>query len=363
MLKRMRKALKLAVMVVAVLAVLALAPVLWVEASCYVEAEPDRAPFQSSLDAGDRRDEVNTYLTYPEWSIVYAYEDFAGVTRMGSESDFAYFRSIRSYWTSLCSVTRIASRRGMVPSDTKSMLYVIGISFAAEMGIKGAYEETIGRITSVIRGEVRTAEDDFALMVADDYAGFLRQTPWYQYPFGERLKAFWSETPLLGSNFIRKIERRFALTLEYGVKAVYAKFIGFLAGLDPAPLSIRSVVTGLDARDIDSLRNVLIVKALPGDASIIETPRYRTFTEIIRVLAVRGENFTEIAGNRDILVTVLAREDLKIDLPAAKPLFEVPLQAQPGWHRVGLDVEVTSLTELIRNIAGPDIRLEHVYDY
>src|SRR5262245_37536931 len=195
----MRKALKLAVMVVAVLAVLALAPVLWVEASCYVEAEPDRAPFQSLLDAGDRRDEVNTYLTYPEWSIVYAYEDLAGVTRMGSESDFAYFRSIRSYWTSLCSVTRIASRRGMVPSDTKSMLYVIGVSFAAEMGIKGAYEETIGRITSMIRGEVRTAEDDFALMVADDYARFLRQTPWYQYPFGERLKAFWSETPLLGS--------------------------------------------------------------------------------------------------------------------------------------------------------------------
>ena len=57
------------------------------------------------------------------------------------------------------------------------MLYTIGLSFAAEMGLKGLYELTIGRFTAWFRGPKRTPEDEFALAVAEDYAAFLRQTP------------------------------------------------------------------------------------------------------------------------------------------------------------------------------------------
>ena len=46
---------------------------------------------------------------------------------------------------------------------------------------------------------------------------------------------------------VRKLERRIALSLEYGGKAVYAKLIGLGAAASPAPLTIRSVVKGLDA--------------------------------------------------------------------------------------------------------------------
>ena len=59
---------------------------------------------------------MNTYLTYPEWSIVHGYEDFAGVTRKGSESDFGYFSSIASYWSNLCHIRKIASSRGSTSS-------------------------------------------------------------------------------------------------------------------------------------------------------------------------------------------------------------------------------------------------------
>ena len=88
------------------------------------------------------------------------------------------------------------------------------------------YEETVGRVTAWLRGPVRTPEDEFALKVADEYALFLRQTPWYRFPFGAKLKAFWAETPLVGGNLVRKIERRGSLSLEYAVKAVYAKALG-----------------------------------------------------------------------------------------------------------------------------------------
>ena len=57
-------------------------------------AEPRPLAFRSVLEPAHRREEINSYLTYPEWSIVHAYEDLAGVMRQGSESDFAYFGSV-----------------------------------------------------------------------------------------------------------------------------------------------------------------------------------------------------------------------------------------------------------------------------
>ena len=347
----------------AALILAALIPVVFTETVCNAPVNAQAEPFKSVLDPADRREEVDTYLTYPEWSIVHAYEDFAAVTRQGSESDFGYFGSIGSYWSKLCRIRRIASARGPVPFETKTMLYIIGISFALEMGIKGFYEETVGRVTAWLRGPQRTPEDEFALKVADEYALFLRQTPWYRFPFGEKQKDFWVETPLLGGSLIRKIERRGSLSLEYAVKAVYAKALGALAGLDPAPLKIRSVVSGLDKTDMDADGRITVIKTLDDGRAVIETPRYRAFTEIIRGLSVRGRNFTEIAGNDDILVTVKVPPGEPVEFPGATPLFEVPIQAKPRWRRVGLDVKVPALTELIRKLTATKVELEHVYDY
>ena len=110
----------------------------------------------------------------------------------------------------------------------------------------------------------------------DDYAAFLHQTPWYEYPFGKRLAEFWQTTPFGATHLIRRIERRVALTLEYGVKAVYARGMAVLAGTSPAPLRIRSIVTGERLADVPG---VLIISQLPDGATIIETPRYAAFTK------------------------------------------------------------------------------------
>jgi hypothetical protein len=122
----------------AALIVAVLIPVVFTETVCTTPVDAQAEPFKSVLDPADRQEEVDTYLTYPEWSIVHAYEDFAAVTRQGSESDFGYFGSIRSYWSNLCRIRRIASSRAPIPFETKTMLYIIGVSFAAEMGIKGS---------------------------------------------------------------------------------------------------------------------------------------------------------------------------------------------------------------------------------
>ena len=71
------------------------APVLWIEVACTTAREPGtvtRAPLVE--DRGYARRESDSYLSFPEWHIVYAYEDLAGVLRHGDPSGFAYGRQI-----------------------------------------------------------------------------------------------------------------------------------------------------------------------------------------------------------------------------------------------------------------------------
>jgi hypothetical protein len=360
---RARQILKLGSIFLSVLLLLAAMPVLWIETRCIGSKTTVAAAFQSELPKTARRQEINSYLTYPEWSIVHAYEDLAAVTRASSESDYNYIGAIRRYWSSLCGITKMASSRDTISAEYKVLLHVIGLSFAGEMAVKGLYEKTLGRVTAWLRGPTRTPEDTFALALADDYAAFLRQTPWYQYPFASKLWHFWRDTPLAGGNVIRKLERRIALTLEWGTKSIYAQLLGLGAAASPAPLRIQSVIAGLTQADVDAEPRLKVLRTLPSGQAIVETDRYRTFTEIMQTLAKRGRAFTEIAGNQNILVTVLAPQKLAPMPGGAVELFQVPVAARPGWRRIALDVKVGELTAVIDYVAQAGWSLEHVYDY
>jgi hypothetical protein len=311
----------------------------------------------------EQRPEVNSYLSYPEWYIVHAYEDFAGVLAAHDEYAFGYGASIGGFWSSFCSLNRLVSGRGQTPLDTKIMLYTIGVSFTGELAVKGLYETTIGYLTAAIRGAERTAEDRFALAVAEDYARFLWQTPWYEYPFGATLVRFWQQTPLSGGNMLRKIERRLALSSEFTTKALYAQLIGLLAGLSPAELHIQSVVRGADNTGMTADPQIKLIRQIDNQNAVIETPRYRVFTEILIALSIRGDDVVEIAGNDDVLVTVRAPLEHRITYQGVRELFAIPIQSRPGWRRVGLDVKVTKLSPLIRALSGSPAEFEHVYDY
>jgi hypothetical protein len=355
------KWLKRAVIALVVLAVLSAVPIVWNETRCVGSLPPNPSKYQPILPEQDRRNLVDTYLTYPEWSIVHAYEDFAGVLRKGDESDFAYGPSIFGYWKNLCAISAVASSQGTITSDVRAMLYIIGISFTGEMGVKGLYETTIGRLTEWIRGAQKTPEDNFALATSERYAAFLQQTPWYEFPFGQTLAAFWSDTPMLRGSAVRSLERRFALSAEYGVKAVYARLIAQAAGLSPAALTIRSVVQGGDPSDATG--DIKLIERRPDGAMIIETPRYRAFTKIILDLVGRKRSFWEIAGNHEILVTILMKDEAHLHLASIRQLFEVPLQARPGWVRRGFVLPMETLGPLAKEVQTAGADFEHVYDY
>ncbi|MDP3895828.1 MAG: hypothetical protein Q8Q62_04055, partial [Mesorhizobium sp.] len=117
--------------------------------------------------AGYQRPEESTFLTYPEWAIVYAAREYAGFVADANPSGFPYFAYIGRFWQDYAAMIRASSA---YPFNFQNhlMLMVIGISHTAEHVIQSAYENTIGRLTGLAAETVD--EDRYQAEVAADYA-------------------------------------------------------------------------------------------------------------------------------------------------------------------------------------------------
>jgi len=348
------------------LVLIVVTPVVGIETACRAPGPNTRGLPTGRFgiaDADYARATTNSVLSYPEWYIVYAYQDFAAVLHGGDEHRFRYLAAVEDYWTGFCAVNRAAAAQGGSEPDEKVMLYVIGVSFTAEMTIKGAYETTAGWLFAWLRGPHKTNEDRLALAVADEYARFLGQQPWYEYPFWDQVRRLWRDTPFDRSSVPRALERRFALTAEWGVKTVYAKMIGAAAGLSPADLQIESVVGGLDQTDGAADPDIVVVRPLDDGKTLIRTPRYAAFTQILLDLSARGRPIFEIAGNDTIFATLLVPPMVEVNMPGLHPLFADEIQARTGWHRQGIEMTVPLLSQTIAALQARGAVVEHLYDY
>lgn len=346
------------VAVLAVLLFLLFTPVAYVELACRGDAAAQS--YQALIsDPAFQRKEADTYLTYPEWHIVFAYDGLAEGLKSGDEHAFDYFASVAGFWRSTCSLMRVADAHGGAGWDTRSMIHTIGVSFTAEMAIKAAYEETIGRATAWWRGRDKTPQDKAIATMAVEYAAFLRQTPWYQYPFRREARELWA-APISGS--VRGWERRFGIGLEFAAKAAYARVLGgAVAATAPAQLVIRSVVSGLQEPELSSVPGVKIIGARDGGLEI-ETPRYDLFTRILVDISRRGGTVVEIAGNDEIMVTLTLPEGADARLPHGAVIMRMK---RDGFlsDRLLVDVKVPNLASLLRAYPVGDPGLEHVFDY
>ena len=160
-----------------------------------------------------------TYLTLPEWSIVYTTEEYASTLRHARPSAFPYFSGIADFWWYYAQVCGASCSGYSFDAAHHVTLVVIGSGFAVEQALKGVYENSVGRLAEIASGN-DTEEDAFAAATAEEYGRFMRTTPWYEFAFGEKFRLLWRETPLWGTHPIRKVERRFALSAEYAAKAI-----------------------------------------------------------------------------------------------------------------------------------------------
>jgi len=311
------------------------------------------------------RPESSSYLGYPEWFIVWSYVDRADFQEQDLPSAFPWFRSIEQYWSSYCHVYAMTHGKYPVDFGEHAMLAVIGSSFSFEYLIRGVYESTVGRLAESSAAGEFTEEDRYSNRVAREYADFVHVRPFYEFSFWSRFKGLWRETKLWGRHPIRKLERRFFLSLDYSVEAFYCWLIEFAthASYGYESADTYAWIEHAPATMFAENPRIRKVKEIGEGAYIVIIPRYQEFTEVSEWLAQRDARYVEIAGNDEILVSVRAPIAWKYDLSIGKVAFEAPLASSPDHKRVVLSVSVDELTRLINPLKLSGAALEHVYDY
>ena len=332
---------------VVVVVLLLLAPSAYVELAC--RADPVASEYEPILPPEHRRAEARTLLTYPEWHIIYAYDDYAAVIAAGDPHEFDFLRAVAGFWTSFCALSREADRLGTESGGSRQTVPVIGVSFTAEMLLKALYEETAGRAATWLRGPERAPLDDLSAARAADYAAFLRQTPWYRWDFAADAAA------LVPGRGLRDRERAVALGLEARGKALYARAIASAAAAaGPDETRLRMVVAGLPPEALAAMDGATVV-AERSEGVEVETPRYGALTRLLADAAAAGAEIVEIAGNDDIMVATLGD-------PVPGALATLARQGQAGRRNLRV-AKVRDLADLLRGLDAEGQQLDHVFDY
>lgn len=291
----------------------------------------------------DCRPADQTFLTFPEWYLVFSPEEQAIYFKQHTTSTFPFMSHTAQIWESYKIVNNQIKDNFPTNTGYHFMIWVIGSSASVEYSIKTWYETIIGRITDTY--DVKTEEDKFNATFTQDYVDFIKDRPWYEFDFKSRLKYLWTYTSFFGDNFFRKIERKYILTSELAVKYIYGKLIG---------LGTKTVYD-------EALPTTAVV--LEND-SLLYLPRYDKFANAVISLAENGYGFKEIAGNNSaILLTVLVPASIKIDFENIQTVFTQPISSDPATKRIALAIPVASLSELLLQLNNNKIKIEHVFDF
>jgi hypothetical protein len=308
------------------------------------------------------RNEEQTFLTLPEWYIVWSSDEYARFIADRAPSAFPYGLSIVRFWQNYARVYD-ATLAYPFNGGYHAMIAVIGVSYSAELAIKGVYENTIGRFAEAL-ADGQTDEERFAAGVAADYVAFVKVRPWYEYPFDRKLSELWSGTRVVGPGLARKWERKLILSFEYGFKAGYGWLMGQGTAAAYAAESQETVtrVRNLTADDLSS-RKLRVLEAGPDGTILVALPRYQPFTAAALDVIHGGGEFVEIAGNRKILVSTVGERARRPPLGTAEILFALEIPIEPGRERLALVIPVPDLAASLMRLEREGFVIEHVYDF
>src|SRR4030095_4303508 len=172
----------------------------------------------------DIRPADQTFLTFPEWFLVFSPEEQANYFKNHTATTFPFMSHTAQIWQSYKRVNDQIKDTFPTNKGYHFMIWVIGTSASVEYSIKAWYETIIGRITDT--GEPITDEDKFNAKFTQDYVGFIKDRPWYEFDFKSQFKTLWTSNSFFGNSFLRKVERKYILTSELLVKYAYGKLIG-----------------------------------------------------------------------------------------------------------------------------------------
>jgi FAD/FMN-containing dehydrogenase len=298
---------------------------------------------------GYYRTEDQTYLTIPEWFIVFSSDEYAeALTHRPSQ--FPYWKSIKQFWSIYDQICAVTESTYPPNPGYHLMIKVIGVSYSAELGLKGLYENSIGRLTEWIsdRGELKPTMkvETFMQTVNRDYVKFIKVRPWYEYAFLPRFKELWQIQEDPSTNKIRSMERRLFFSGELLFKSGYSSLIEYATK---------------QAYD-EALPTTWVKIEKDGKRELRELPRYQQFTDTATALAKQGWTFVDIAGNKKILVTIIAPREWAYK-GEGEVFYEWPILTQPQNKRVAVVIPVDEFADFLKTSTNGTFTVDHIFDY
>lgn len=315
-----------------------------------------------------KRDEQQSFLTIPEWFLVYLSEDQARLYSAQRPRDFGYFSGLLDFYSSYVALTRAAkARHPSMNMGYHFMITTIGIVTSAEYALKGAYEHTVGRLFGLFGDEQACESERFIGETYIDYARFINATPWFYFPWGERLSSLWSRP---SSGGLHCWERRLSFSAELIAKNLLSHVfnVGNEAIYDTEELKIALTLRGSPARVRAVEPKAELIAPLQGEAegegerarelNVWRVPRYTRFTELVR--ALKGEiDLIEVAGNRWMVASLIAPQGCELN--TQELITTTRVQGDDHKRRLIALLPVPEITQRLRE--RPCLTLEHLYDY
>jgi FAD/FMN-containing dehydrogenase len=310
------------------------------------------------------RPEDQTFLTLPEWYIVYSADELGTHLADKPQSTFPFFASIGQFWTLYDAVSGTTDGRYPTNTGYHSMIWVIGVSYTVEYVVKGLYEGSVGQLTEWWSGDgwKTNAQDRYYATVASDYGHFIHHTPWYAFPFGERRGDFWAADNEKMS--IRGLERSVSVWVELATKSAWGGLMGWGSGAAYGE-EIDVIQAWVQPGDVDlsQIEGIEVLEDLGESNLLLSMPRYEPFSIAVPTLAEQGVEFIEIAGGKTIVVQVISDVGWNGGALWGDVLLAWPILTEPGRKRVAIEVPVRRLDEVIPQLKAAGVQLEHIYDY
>lgn len=301
-----------------------------------------------------------SFLSFPEWHLVYCPEEQANFFKRRTASTFPFLEQSTQIWDGYEIMNNQVKDQYKVDFNYHLMIWVIGLSSSAEYSIKSWYETVVGRITDT--HYVYTDEDKFNAQFTQEYVDFIKDRPWYEFDFNSRLRSLWSTTSFFDVHFLRKLERKYILTSELLVKYGYGKLIGIGS---QSIYGLSEPTTTVVLESLPKKKNGLRIGKIFDDKSVIvHLPRYDKFYLAALDIAKRGGEFREIGGNTSaILITLLTPSDYHPKFDNTQVIFNQDIPSDIKTKRIAIATPVANLDEFLLECDQKKIKVEHVYDF
>ncbi|TGM01688.1 hypothetical protein [Leptospira jelokensis] len=305
-----------------------------------------------------------TFLTFPEWYLVHSPNEQATYFKNKTSSTFPYWEHVLQLWKSYMIVSDQILETYEFNYGYHLMIIVLTVSTTVEYGAKQIYETMIGRVTSLSEDKAITEEDQFNAKFTQSYVDFIFQTPWYEYNFFQELKTLWLDVPLFGDHMLRKWERRYYLTTDIFVKAVYGFLIKKATKATYEDPILGTAIVLNEA--IETNDKIQILEDNDTHHLVYLIPRYADFHPTLEsILIGKTVGLKEIAGNTSAtLVTVLVKNGESLPkIPDSNTLFRQDILTRPGENRYALVTKVENLKSMLEILKESNIEIEHIYDF